>query len=81
MSKYIAGVDIGGTTIKFGVLTEDGELLYQTQTKSVIGDPGKMVEIIARMVEEAPYPVSMVGVGTPGTVRLPQNMVSAANLK
>jgi glucokinase len=81
MSKYIAGVDIGGTSVKFGVLTENGELMYQTQAKSVIGDPAKMVELIAKMVEEAPYPISMVGVGTPGTVRLPQNMVSAANLK
>ncbi len=81
MGKYIAGVDIGGTTVKFGVLTEDGELLYQTQVKTIIGDAAQLVEQIAQLVETSPYPVSMIGVGTPGTVRLPQNTVSAANLK
>ena len=79
--RYIAGVDIGGTSVKFGVLEEGRTLLYSTQISSVIGDPTAMVEDIARLVEASPYPISMVGVGTPGTVLLPQNLVSAANLK
>ena len=81
MSKYIAGVDIGGTTVKFGVLTEEGEMLYSTQIKTNVGDAAQMVEDIAQLVEKSTYPISMIGVGTPGTVRLPQNTVSAANLK
>ncbi len=81
MSKYIAGVDIGGTSVKFGVLEDGHNLLYKTQVPSVIGDPTAMVELIAKQVESSPYPVSMVGVGTPGTVLIPQNLVSAANLK
>ena len=81
MSKYIAGVDIGGTSVKFGVLEDNGTLLYSTQVPSVIGDPTAMVELIAGLVEQSPYHISMVGVGTPGTVLMPQNLVSAANLK
>lgn len=81
MSKYIAGVDIGGTSVKFGVLEDNGTLLYSTQVPAVIGDPTAMVELIAKLVEGSPYHISMVGVGTPGTVLMPQNLVSAANLK
>lgn len=81
MSKYIAGVDIGGTSVKFGVLDENGTLLYSKQAPSVIGDPEGMVELIAKLVEDSPYKISMVGVGTPGTVLMPQNLVSASNLK
>ena len=81
MGKYIAGVDIGGTSVKFGVLEDNGTLIYSTQVPSVIGDPTAMVELIAQLVEDSPYPISMVGVGTPGTVLMPQNLVSAANLK
>lgn len=81
MGKYIAGVDIGGTSVKFGVLEDGQELRYKTQAPSVIGDPAAMVELIAKMVEDSPYPISLMGVGTPGTVLIPQNLVSASNLK
>ena len=81
MNKYIAGVDIGGTSIKFGVLEDNGTLLYSTQVPSVIGDPSAMVELIAKLVESSSYPISMVGIGVPGLVLMPQNLVSADNLK
>lgn len=81
MNKYIAGVDIGGTSVKFGVLEDNGTLLYSTQIPSVIGDPTQMVELIARQVEASSYPISMVGIGVPGLVLMPQNLVSADNLK
>ena len=81
MSKYIAGVDIGGTSVKFGVLEDTGKLLYSTQAPSTIGDPAAMVELIARLVEESPYPISMVGVGAPGAVLMPESLVTAGNLK
>ena len=81
MSKYIAGVDIGGTSIKFGVLDDQGALLYSTQEPSAIGDPAAMVNLIARLVEQSPYQISMVGVGAPGAVLMPQDLVVASNLK
>lgn len=81
MGRYIAGVDIGGTSVKFGVLEEDGSLIDSTQVPSVVGDPEAMVELVARLVEESPYPISMVGVGAPGAVLMPQDLVTASNLK
>ena len=80
MANYIAGVDIGGTSVKFGVLEDGHNLVYKTSAPSVLNNPDGMVELIAKMVEEAPYRVDRMGVGTPGTVLLPQNLVSAANL-
>jgi len=81
MNRYIAGVDIGGTSVKFGVLDEDGTLLYSTQAPSVAGDPAAIVELIGKLAEEAPYPVSMMGVGAPGAVLMPENLVTSGNLK
>ncbi len=81
MSKYIAGVDIGGTSVKFGVLDESGNLLSSTQVPSVVGDPAAMVELVARLVEDSSYPISMVGVGAPGAVLMPQDLVTSGNLK
>ena len=81
MSKYIAGVDIGGTSVKFGVLEDNGNLVWSTQAPSIIGDPAAMVELIARLVEESPYSISMVGVGAPGAVLMPEDLVIASNLK
>lgn len=81
MNRYIAGVDIGGTSVKFGVLEEDGSLIDSTQVPSVVGDPEAMVELVARLVEESPYPIAMVGVGAPGAVLMPQDLVTASNLK
>lgn len=80
MASYIAGIDIGGTSVKFGVLEDGHKLVYKTSAPSVIGDPDGMVELIGKMVEECPFKVEKVGVGTPGEVLLPQNLVSANNL-
>ena len=47
MSRYIAGIDIGGTSIKFGVLEEDGTLLYSTDfdaLETAIRPPGEKLE-------------------------------------
>ena len=81
MSSYIAGVDIGGTSVKFGVLENGHTLVYKTSAPSPLGDPDAMVELIAKMVEDCPFTIERIGVGTPGTVLLPQNLVTATNLR
>lgn len=81
MNKYIAGVDVGGTSIKFGVFDEAGNLLHSARVSSVVGDPEAMVGLIAKLIEQAPYPISMVGVGAPGAVLMPESLVTSGNLK
>ena len=80
MANYIAGVDIGGTSVKFGVLEDGRKLLYKASAPSVLNDPGAMVELIAKLVADCPYQIDRLGVGTPGTVRMPESLVWASNL-
>lgn len=52
MPSYIAGVDIGGSSVKFGVLEDGRNLVYKTSAPSVLNDADGMVELIAGMVED-----------------------------
>ena len=38
------------------------------------------MDLIGALAEESPYPFHMMGVGTPGMVLQPQNLVTATNL-
>lgn len=73
----IAGVDIGGTSIKLGVF-EDDALLFKSSAKTPFGDPEAVVSEIARILEG--QDVSFVGVGTAGSVHTDDGTVFASNL-
>ena len=76
MSKYVFGVDIGGTTIKFGLFTVEGELiekfLVETDTShegsKILPDTAKA--ILTKLEEQSLTiaDVAGVGVGVPGPV-------------
>ena len=74
MSGLLAGVDLGGTSIKVGLANEAGEILARGSipTESYAG-PLDVIERIAhfvsRLAEEAgPGPLLGLGMGTPGLV-------------
>ena len=73
----IAGVDIGGTSIKVGIF-EDGTLLRKTSAQTPHGQPQAVCDEIARMLKDEG--VSFVGVGTAGSVSLAEDTVFASNL-
>jgi len=77
----VAGVDIGGTSVKIGVLREGGGLIWQKKIQSLSGDPQALVDRIAGALAECPHPFEYVGVGTAGSVRLSDNTVTAGNLR
>lgn len=69
--KNIACFDIGGTFIKYGVVSETGEILQKgkfaspkTDCKNTI--PGELIKKIKEMQEE--YKIHAVGISTPGNV-------------
>lgn len=73
----IAGVDIGGTSIKVGIF--DGDVLIQKDSrKTPFGDPDAVCGLIADMLRE--QNVQFVGVGTAGSVEFRTLTVSASNL-
>lgn len=74
----IAGIDIGGTRVKVGLVDSEKGLLEKTSFATVKGDPEKMADQIARYVQR--MHVQAVGVGTAGSVHSDTSLVYASNL-
>ena len=71
MQKYL-GIDVGGTNIKCGVISEKGEILYQikhhTPTLRQTENPvGGFLNIVSDLLREYPE-INLVGIGLPGTL-------------
>lgn len=73
--KKAIGIDIGGTKIAAGIISEYGELLYRTEVKSNTSDREKMfdgvVEALERVLAESTLSltdIDGIGVGVPGKV-------------
>ena len=77
------GVDIGGTSVKFGVVDGFNNIVYKDSIPTRKDNPAEVIiENIAIKCAEiiAKFPISSVGVGTPGTIDFENKTVSAANL-
>ncbi|MEG0767944.1 MAG: ROK family protein [Clostridia bacterium] len=75
----LAGVDIGGTTVKIGLVDSERGLLQHTQIPSTT-DPKDMAQRIAQAVTALPQDVQAVGIGTAGRVDPTTGYVTAGNL-
>ena len=89
MSKKIIGIDLGGTSIKFAILTLDGEVQEKWSIKTNILDEGShivddMIESIAhrlKMLELDASEFQGIGMGSPGVVdREKGTVIGAYNL-
>lgn len=73
-SKAVIGVDMGGTTIKAGVVLPDGTIRYTNKFPTCAGDgPAKVIQQISAAVEDALQHadgahVGGIGIGSPGVV-------------
>lgn len=86
MNKKLIGVDLGGTTIKFAILTLDGEIQQKWSVETDILDDGK--HIVPDIVESINHHLDLydmkpeqfvgIGMGTPGTVDIENGTVEAA---
>lgn len=74
----IAGIDIGGTSVKMGVFDTGAGLLRTEKLVTGNADPEKIVAGIAEFVKSAD--VEMCGVGTAGNVDTEKGLVTADNL-
>ena len=76
MQKVYIGIDLGGTFIKGGVVTEKGEVLYSTQTptetekggETVADNIAKLIETLFEKTNLTKANVSGVGMGVPGMI-------------
>lgn len=81
MEKYV-GIDIGGSFIKYGIVTETGELLFsdkcptdRTNSERVID---KLVDIILKLKHE--YGIDRVGISIPGVINKNNKMLTSGAL-
>ena len=75
-NRVYAGIDIGGTNIKFGLVDETGKVLYK-ERKPTLPEKGPtpLMHLVTNISErllyhaaEEEYPVDWVGIGSPGAV-------------
>ena len=86
--KYCFGVDIGGTTIKMGLFTAEGELLdkWEITTRRENGGekvPQDIADAIAKQCADKNIKksdITGVGIGVPGPVRNDGTVMKCANL-
>lgn len=77
------GVDIGGTSVKFGVIDGFNNIVYKDSMPTHKDNPAEVIiENIAEKCREIieKFPISSVGVGTPGVIDFEKRTVSASNL-
>lgn len=88
MSKICFGVDIGGTTVKIGILSTEGQILDKWEIKTRTEDGGKYIlDDIAASVKKAmgdrgfgAEDVVGVGLGVPGPVTEDGTVLMCVNL-
>ncbi|EHJ57167.1 hypothetical protein HMPREF9318_01394 [Streptococcus urinalis FB127-CNA-2] len=86
MAKKLLGIDLGGTTVKFGILTQEGEVQEKWAIETNILENGKHIvpDIIASIKHRLElYGLSKedfigMGMGSPGAVDREKNTVTGA---
>jgi glucokinase len=75
MTKQIyAGIDLGGTSIKFGLVHESGRIVYKSATPTprgraaILKEFATILEHVRWIASQEGYVVSRAGVGSPGIV-------------
>ncbi|MCR5541902.1 MAG: ROK family glucokinase [Ruminococcus sp.] len=85
--KYYIGIDLGGTNIKAGVVSENFEIVAKTSCKTNLPRPGEeicadMAKVALEAVKEAGLTlddIEAVGIGTPGTANSETGVIEYSN--
>ena len=86
MDKKLLGIDLGGTTVKFAILTEAGEIQQKWSIETNILDDGS--HIVPDIIESINHHLALydmkpeqfmgIGMGTPGSVDIEAGTVIGA---
>lgn len=85
--KYYIGIDLGGTNIKAGVVSEEFEIVAKASCKTNLPRPGEeicadMAKVALEAVEAAGLTlddIEAVGIGTPGTANSKTGVIEYSN--
>ena len=88
MTNYYVGIDLGGTTVKLGFFTADGELVHKWKIPTRTDNAGAKIlpDIAASIIDAASknnIPVSQIlgaGLGVPGAVQNDSVVAPCVNL-
>ncbi len=88
MANYVFGVDIGGTTVKIGLFTVQGEMVEKWEITTRTDEGGKYIlgdisdSINAKLSEAgiSKQDVAGIGMGVPGPVKADGTVVKCVNL-
>lgn len=84
--KYYLGIDIGGMSVKAGIITDDGKMVAKKtvetsakgRTDDFIADMAKLAEEVTAEAGLCKSQISGVGMGVPGTVNTDTGVVTYA---
>ncbi len=80
--KYYAGIDLGGTFIKCGIVDSNGRLLKKDKVATT-GDYSSVMQAMAnlaiRLAQEEKVVLSGIGIGCPGTVDSKRGVILYSN--
>lgn len=79
--KYYAGIDIGGTRIKMGILNEEGEICLSENEETSKERILLIQQVKDFLLRHSEYPVKAVGISTPGIVRSDGYMQTSGAIK
>lgn len=67
--SYTAGVDIGGTKIAVGIVSQEGDLVDSTRKSTPVRDPDAVLEVIVELLDSlSGYEIEAVGIGVAGLI-------------
>ncbi len=78
--KYAIGVDLGGTNIKIGIVSQKGKIINKTSLKTEAdGGPAKVISQITKGINELlsknKNKIKGIGIGSPGVVSIKKGTV------
>lgn len=76
-----AGIDVGGTAVKLGVLDENGQVIFSGAVDSIAEDPEALAERIAEGLAAYKGRLAAAGISCAGRVELVNRTVIAGNLR
>ena len=82
MKKY-AGIDIGGSFIKYGIVTDSGEVLFSDKCPTDRTEPELVIETLVNIIEKLKlaYAIDQVGISIPGVINRDNKMVTSGAIE
>ena len=87
MKKYYAGLDLGGTFVKGGIVDEEGEILVKDKIPTgrerpyteIAADMARLVKDLAVRADLAEGQLAGVGIGSPGLIDAENGVIVYSN--